>query len=328
MNFRTEVDLPKKETEIRHSDQIMLFGSCFAENIGNLLLTNKFRCDVNPFGILYNPLSVAEAVRRILADKAYEEEELFCSSGRWYSFMHHGAFSGNSCEECMTHINSRLKRASRELPHLDWLMITWGTAWVYTLKETGMIVGNCHKLPDKLFSRRLLGVEEIVQAYAVLLEEVRKVNPAIRVLFTISPIRHIKDGLHGNQISKSTLLLAVHVLQQRFPNCFYFPSYEIMMDELRDYRFYAEDMLHPSPLAITYLWECFADSYFSPQTFQILKEWEVVRKALNHKPFDAQSETYRNFLTQIVLKINRLKEKFPYFDVQKEIEQCQAQLRI
>lgn len=328
MDFRTQVDLPKRETEIRHSDRIMLFGSCFAENIGNLLLTNKFRCDVNPFGILYNPLSVAEAVRRILAGETYQAEELFCSAGRWHSFMHHSVFSAVSQEECVTHINFRLERASAELPHLDWLLITWGTAWVYTLKETGAVVGNCHKQPDRLFSRRLLEVEEIVQAYAVLLEEVRKVNPAVKVMFTVSPIRHIKDGLHGNQISKSTLLLAVHALQQRFGDCFYFPSYEIMMDELRDYRFYADDMLHPSPLAVAYLWECFSASYFSPETFQILKEWEVIRKGLNHKPFDAQSETYRNFLTQIVLKINRLKEKFPYFELQKELEQCQAQLRI
>lgn len=328
MNFRTQVDLPKRETEIRHSDRIMLFGSCFAENIGNLLLTNKFRCDVNPFGILYNPLSVGEAIRRILAGKSYTTEELFCSAGRWHSFMHHGVFSGASPEECTTRINSRLERASAELPHLDWLLITWGTAWVYTLKETGAVVGNCHKQPDGLFSRRLLSVKEVVQTYAVLLEEVKKVNPEVKVMFTVSPIRHIKDGLHGNQISKSALLLAVHALQQQFRHCFYFPSYEIMMDELRDYRFYADDMLHPSAVAVTYLWECFAESYFSRETFQILKEWEVIRKALSHKPFDAQSETYRNFLTQIVLKINRFKEKFPYFDLQKELEQCQAQLRI
>lgn len=328
MNFRTQVELPKKETEIRHSDRIMLFGSCFAENIGNLLLTNKFRCDVNPFGILYNPLSVARAIHQILADKTYTAENLFCSAGRWHSFMHHSAFSEASPEECVTHINSRLERASADLPHLDWLLITWGTAWVYTLKETGEVVGNCHKQPDRLFSRRLLGVEEIVQVYTVLLEEIRKVNPDIKVMFTVSPIRHIKDGLHGNQISKSTLLLAVHALQQRLRNCFYFPSYEIIMDELRDYRFYADDMLHPSILAVSYLWECFAESYFSQETCEILKEWEGIRKALNHKPFDAHSETYRNFLTQIVLKINRLKEKFPYFELQKELEQCQAQLRI
>lgn len=328
MNFRTQVDLPKREPEIRHSDRIMLFGSCFAENIGNLLLTNKFRCDVNPFGVLYNPLSVAEAVRRILAKKTYNREELFGWGGRWHSFMHHGSFSGASPEDCLRRINARLEPASAVLPHLDWLMITWGTAWVYTLKETGTVVGNCHKQPDKIFSRRLLSVEEIVTAYTTLLKALREKNPTLKVLFTVSPIRHIKDGLHGNQISKSTLLLAVHALQQQEEGCYYFPAYEILMDELRDYRFYAEDMLHPSPVAVTYLWECFSASYFGTDTLRIMKELEGIAKALNHKPFDAQSETYRNFLTQIVLKINRLKEKFPYFDLQKELEQCQAQLKI
>lgn len=328
MNFRTQVELPKKETEIRHSDRIMLFGSCFAENIGNLLLTYKLRCDVNPFGVLYNPQSVAGAIRQILINKTYKENDLFYSRGQWHSFMHHTSFSDASFERSLAHINARLQQASADFSHLDWLMITWGTAWVYSLKDTGLVVGNCHKQPDKLFSRKLLTVEEIVSTYSALLQEVRRVNPDLKVLFTVSPIRHIKDGLHGNQISKATLLLAIDALQQQCRECYYFPSYEIMMDELRDYRFYADDMLHPSSLAVAYLWECFTESYFSKETKETMKEWEEIRKALNHKPFNPQSETYRKFLTQIVLKINRIKEKFPYFDLKKELDQCQAQLNI
>lgn len=328
MNFRTHVELPKKETEIRHSDRIMLFGSCFAENIGNLLVTNKFSCDVNPFGILYNPLSVSEATRQILSHRTYETDDLFSARGSWHSFMHHSAFSGSSTEECLSQINSRLNKASTQFSLTNLLIITWGTAWVYSLKETGKVVGNCHKLPDKVFTRRLLSVDEIVKEYHTLINELRKVNPGLKILFTVSPIRHAKDGMHGNQISKSTLLLAINTLQQQWDDCYYFPSYEIMMDELRDYRFYADDMLHPSSLAITYLWECFKDTYFSAETCQIMKEWEEIRKALNHKPFDAKSVAYREFLTQIVLRIERLKEKFPYFDLQKETEQCQTQLNI
>ena len=171
-------------------------------------------------------------------------------------------------------------------------------------------------------------VEEIVTEWECVLVELRKVNPFLKILFTVSPIRHSKDGMHGNQISKSTLLLAVDELCRRWSDCYYFPSYEIMMDELRDYRFYADDMLHPSPVAVSYLWECFTECYFSKETDRIMKEWEDIRKALAHKPFNAQSETYRKFLTQIVLKIERLKEKFPYFDLQKELEQCQARLKI
>ena len=242
--------------------------------------------------------------------------------------MHHGSFSGNSAEECLLRINERLGRAAAELPQTDWLMITWGTAWVYSLKENGKVVGNCHKQPDKLFTRRLLSVEEIVVEYFDLLKMLQELNPNLKVLFTVSPIRHAKDGMHGNQISKSTLLLAIDTLQHHYPMCHYFPSYEIMMDELRDYRFYADDMFHPSPMAVSYIWKCFGDTYFSSQTRQIMKEWEEIRKGLNHKPFDVRSEAYRSFLTQIVLKISRMKEKFPYFDLQKELEQCQAQLKI
>ena len=209
MNFRTQVELPKRETEIRHSDRIMLFGSCFAENIGNLLLANKFRCDVNPFGILYNPLSVVEALWQILSHQTYMEEDLFYAGGCWHSWMHHSVFSASTAVSCLSSINTRLEQASAGLPQLDWLVITWGTAFAYWLKERTMVVGNCHKQPDSLFTRQLLTVEEIVTEWECVLVELRKVNPFLKILFTVSPIRHSKDGMHGNQISKSTLLLAV-----------------------------------------------------------------------------------------------------------------------
>lgn len=326
MNFRTQVELPKKETEIGHSDRIMLFGSCFAENIGNLLLKNKFRCDVNPFGVLYNPLSIAQALHQVWEGKKYGSADLFQAGGQWHSFMHHSTFSHTSSAVCIDQINARLHKAAVELADTDWLMITWGTAWVYALKEDGTIVGNCHKQPDRLFVRRLLSVDEIVAAYLSLLTEIRKVCAQLKVLFTVSPIRHLKDGMHGNQVSKSTLLLAVDALQQSVRDCFYFPSYELMMDELRDYRFYADDMLHPSALAVNYLWQCFSECYFSQKTVDIIKDWGAIQKALEHKPFDETSDAYRCFLTQIVLKIDQLKEKFPYFDLQKELELCQTRL--
>ena len=212
MNFRTQVELPKRETEIRHSDRIMLFGSCFAENIGNLLLANKFRCDVNPFGILYNPLSIVEALWQILSHQTYTEEDLFYAGGCWHSWMHHSVFSASTAASCLSSINTRLEQASAGLPQLDWLVITWGTAFAYWLKERTMVVGNCHKQPDSLFTRQLLTVEEIVTEWECVLVELRKVNPFLKILFTVSPIRHSKDGMHGNQISKSTLLLAADEL--------------------------------------------------------------------------------------------------------------------
>lgn len=182
-------------------------------------------------------------------------------------------------------------------------------------------------MPDRLFSRRLLEVDEITRLYTPLLDRIRQVNPGVRFLFTVSPIRHAKDGMHGNQLSKATLLLAADYLCSRYSDCHYFPSYEIMMDELRDYRFYADDMLHPSPLAVKYIWECFCSSYFTKETETVMKAWEDIRKGIAHRPFDAESEAYHRFLSQILLKIEQLKEKFPYLDVQNEIEICQARLK-
>jgi hypothetical protein len=179
-----------------------------------------------------------------------------------------------------------------------------------------------------MFTRSRLDVKTIVEEWQDVLKKCREINPNLKVLFTVSPIRHAKDGMHGNQLSKATLLLAVDELCRTCPGCFYFPSYEIMMDELRDYRFYADDMLHPSRMAVEYLWECFSKCYFKEQTHVVMKEWAEIRRGLEHKPFDPESEAYRNFLSQIVLKIARIKEKFPYLEVQKELELCECRLKI
>ena len=328
MNFRTQVELPERATEIRHSERMMLFGSCFAENIGNLLEGNKFRCDVNPFGILYNPKSIAMSLRHILQKEAYGETDLFMAHGRWHSWMHHSDFSSPSPEETLAKANSRLAKAKENFVKADWLILTFGTAYVYIHKEKGMVVGNCHKMPERMFTRSRLDVKTIVEEWQDVLKKCREINPNLKVLFTVSPIRHAKDGMHGNQLSKATLLLAVDELCRTCPGCFYFPSYEIMMDELRDYRFYADDMLHPSRMAVEYLWECFSKCYFKEQTHVVMKEWAEIRRGLEHKPFDPESEAYRNFLSQIVLKIARIKEKFPYLEVQKELELCECRLKI
>ena len=328
MNFRTQVELPEKETEIRHSEQIMLFGSCFAENIGNLLKENKFRCDVNPFGVLYNPLSIANALNQILEGKEYEEEDLFFSGGLWHSWMHHSDFSAPSQEEALALVNSRLAKAKENLAKADWLVMTWGTAYVYIHQEMQKVVGNCHKQPDKTFRRLMLNAEAFVEECRGVLKKCREVNSNLKVLFTVSPIRHAKDGMHGNQLSKATLLLAIDEICRTCPDCFYFPSYEIIMDELRDYRFYADDMIHLSSKSVEYIWECFSRCYFSKETQAVMKEWMEIKKAIDHKPFRPDSDAYRAFLSQIVLKIMQMKEKFPYLEVQKEIELCESRLKL
>ena len=327
MDFRTKVELPLGQVSIGHADRMMLWGSCFAENIGKRLTDNKFSCDVNPFGVLYNPLSIAEALYELQEGKPYTAGQLMEHQGTWFSLMHHSAFSSRSQEECLARINRRFQEGSARLRTSDWLLFTWGTARVYQWKEDGRVVGNCHKLPDRCFTRRLLSVEEIVSTYQKLLEVLHGQNPRLKVLFTVSPIRHAKDGMHGNQLNKAVLLLAIEELCTRLPYCHYFPSYEILMDELRDYRFYADDMLHPSQLAVDYMWECFCEVCFDAVTRKIMQDWEKIRKGLEHRPFDVQSDAYQCFLSQILLKIEALKEKFPYLDVQNEIELCQARLK-
>lgn len=324
MEFRTPVEWHGESEEIKYSDHVLLMGSCFAENVGGLLLENKFSCDVNPFGILYNPLSIAKALRQMLDGKVYTMDDLFDSGGQWHSWMHHSSFSSTDADECLNRINSRLEKATSALPRTSWLIMTWGTAFVY--EKDSEVVGNCHKQPDRLFTRRLLDVDTICGEWNDTLREAKQRFPGLKVMLSVSPIRHLKDGLHGNQISKSVLLLAIDRLCRELDFCHYFPSYEIVMDELRDYRFYAEDMLHPSPLAVKYIWECFCSTYMSKDTQRVMKEWADIQKGLAHRPFNPDSDAYRRFLSQIVLKIEELKEKFPYFEVQKELEQCRTLL--
>ena len=328
MNLNTPVEIPSGFIPIHHAQRLLIMGSCFAENIGTLLDENKFQVDINPFGILYNPLSISMALREIIRKRLYEESDLFSYREYWHSPMHHGSFSAATPEEVVRNIRVRLEQAHKELKQLDWLMLTFGTAYVYEQKKTGKVVANCHKLPEKDFVRRRLETDEITEDYIQLLDELISLNPKIKILFTVSPIRHVRDGMHANQLSKSVLLLTIDRLMQRYPQAtFYFPSYEIILDELRDYRFYADDMVHPSSLAVNYLWERFSETFFRPETQALIKECATIRKAIAHKPFHPESEEYKRFLGQIVLKIERLNEKYPYLDFEKETNMCRLALR-
>ncbi|MDR0894276.1 MAG: GSCFA domain-containing protein [Prevotellaceae bacterium] len=330
MQLTTPVAIPVDLPRLSQQDELLLMGSCFATNIGERLVTAKFRCNVNPFGVLYNPASVATALRQIVTGKAYTEEDLFFFGEQWHSPMHHSDFSSDDQAEALRRINGRLHEAHRRMDALDGLLITFGTAYVYERKEVGAeengkkevgknetvrIVGNCHKQSEKLFNRRRLEVDEIVADYASLLSGLTARNLKLKVIFTVSPIRHIRDGLHANQLSKSILLLAIDRLQALFPEqVFYFPAYELLLDELRDYRFYADDMVHPSTQAIRYVWEKFAEACFTDETKEIARECEAIAKALAHTPVQPQSAAYRHFLQQTAMRIERLKAKYPYLD--------------
>ena len=312
ISLNTKVALPTNTPALTHEQRLMLLGSCFAENIGNRLLENGFCCDVNPFGILYNPLSIATALSRIMDGTPYAPQELFCDKGYWHSFMHHSCFSADTAQATLDNINTRLEQAHQEIQSLNWLLMTWGTSYVYSLPESGQIVSNCHKLPERSFDRRRITPEEIVNHYVPLLDQLFAQNEQLHLLLTVSPIRHLRDGMHANQLSKAVLLLAIDRLCELYPQrIVYFPSYEIVLDELRDYRFYADDMIHVSTVGVDYLWERFAETFFSKQTLQIMNEYAAIQKALTHRPFHPESEQYQHFLKQITLKIERFNDKYP-----------------
>ena len=313
MKLYTSVDIAASEKKIRYSDKILLLGSCFADNIGAKFEEHYFQTTINPYGTLYNPASIALSITDSRCPTA--DTRIIHHNGLWHSMMHHGTFSGVDKKEVMARCEQSREQLQGALNEASTIVVTFGTAWVYEMN--GEVVANCHKIPANCFVRRCMTVQEIVDMWQSIVDSM----PTKHWIFTVSPIRHIKDGLHANQVSKAILLQAVDQLGKS-----YFPSYEIMMDELRDYRFYAEDMLHPSPLAVKYIWECFCSTYMSKDTQRVMKEWADIQKGLAHRPFNPDSDAYRRFLSQIVLKIEELKEKFPYFEVQKELEQCRTLL--
>ena len=327
MELYTYIHIPKAPFRFSCTEQMLLLGSCFAENIGTRLAGNKFNVDINPFGTLYNPASIAAALRMLLHPQRFTAGDLFGHEGVYHSFAHHSRFSSTSETECLRNINDRLEGSANGFRKTAYLVVTLGTAYVYRLKSSGEVVANCHKLPEKIFDRSMLTVAEIVSEWKELLLSLWEQNPELKILFTVSPIRHWKDGAHGNQLSKATLLLAVDELQSAYPERIaYFPAYEIMMDELRDYRFYATDMLHPSELAIDYIWQRFTENFLSDETKGILKEWAEIQKAINHRPFQPESEAYKRFISQTLLKMERINEKFPSFDLTKEMEIIKSKL--
>ena len=286
-----------------------MVGSCFVENIGEKLKEDKFNLVVNPFGIVFNPISIAETVLRCVNNDKFTEEELVPVGERWGSFSCHSSLCTRDKKSFVKQINSNLAKTHQQLKQGGVLILTLGTAWVY--ERENKIVANCHKYPQKEFIKRLLSVGEIVYQFDLLIKELQQFSPNIRLIFTVSPVRHWKDGVVENSRSKSTLHLAILKLQEQYSEIDYFPAYEIVMDELRDYRFYKEDMLHPSVVAVDYIYERFSEAYFSDETKQVITEVRKLNKALSHRPFDAGSDLYKKFKENNLKKIEQLKSRFP-----------------
>lgn len=309
--WQTKIEMDNPGFTLDYHTRLMAVGSCFAENIGKRLAEGRFAIDLNPCGIVYNPVSVAHVLERLIDEHLWTEKELIWNDGKWVSFGHHGSFSSADRTECLSKINGRLQQGRACLQRAGLLLITWGTSWVYRYRPDGKIVSNCHKFPAGDFDRFRLSVAEITACYEHLLDQLRQLNPDLKVLFTVSPVRHWKDGAHGNQLSKSVLLLAIEQLMERREQVYYFPAYEIVMDELRDYRFYAEDMLHISEPAVDYIWTRFQETFFSPQTRDALKRVEKINKGLTHRPFDPDGETYRLFREKLRQDWEELKKQYP-----------------
>lgn len=287
-----------------------MMGSCFSENIGNHLHEAKFSVDNNPFGIVYNPLSIKRGLTRLMDGNEYSADELQMNHDIWFSFDHHGKFSAMDINVCLSGINDRFRISAQRIQKANFIFFTFGTAYVYYLKSTGQVVSNCHKVQAKEFDRKRISLEEIVEEYVTLITRLRKINPDVCIIFTVSPVRHWKDGAHENQLSKSLLLLATERICSQLDRTFYFPAYELMMDDLRDYRFYDEDMVHPNSVAVGYIWDKFTGSFMEKETISLMKEVDKIVTARNHRPINAESSHYKIFANQMIGKIKQLQERF------------------
>jgi lysophospholipase L1-like esterase len=316
MQFTTKIPIPKSNHPIDYDSKIISLGSCFAVNIAEKFNYFKFQNSVNPFGILFHPLAINEVVRRAVEEDFFKESELFFHNERWHCFDVHSDMSHSNKGDLLLNLNQRLADLKSQIKAASHLLITYGTAWVYKEKTSQKIVANCHKVPQAQFEKELLSATVIEAAIVDTVNLLLKVNPKLNVVLTVSPVRHLKDGFVQNQQSKANLIIGIHqTIQQLATNSrqptTYFPSYEIMMDELRDYRFYAEDMIHPNQTAVDYIWERFAATSIATESLTIMNEVESIQKALAHRPFHSDAKSHQKFLMQLNQRISQLQEKVP-----------------
>ena len=315
MKLLTEVSLPNYPFALNHQNLVLMMGSCFTENIGRLMERYLFPVIINPFGVTYNPLSVKGGLEALMRKDAYGAGDLNQHNNLWFSFDHYTGFSSPDQDATLQNINHSFTQARETLKQAHTLILTWGTSWVYRYNKTGEVVNNCHKIPAREFTRTRLTTREIIAAYDSLLPELFTFNKHLKVLHTVSPVRHWKDGAHGNQLSKAALLLAGEALQEKFPKqYFYFPSYEIVMDELRDYRFYAENMLHTSDQATRYIWEKFQGALIEERSMEIIVEVEASRKILEHRPMNPEGGADKLSQSRMQEKLKKARNVYPEVD--------------
>ncbi len=317
MKLQTEIPLNPEESQIDYSSKILLLGSCFSENIGSKFDYFKFQNSQNPFGVIFNPVSIEKLIYRAIENETFSEEDIFQHHGIWKCFETHSELSSLDKAEFLKKLNSALLHLREALFSSTHIIFTFGTSWVYRHIESDEIVANCHKLPQRNFTKELLSIETISKSIQNTIEKISTVNPNVSIITTVSPVRHIKDGFAENSLSKAHLLAAIHQLlnqQSKIVNqkYSYFPSFEIMMDELRDYRFYTEDMLHPNKTAIEIIWQKFSKVWISSNTESLQKEIASIQNGLNHKPFSPESGEHLQFLSKLQQKIASLQQEYPH----------------
>ena len=306
MKFRTEIKIKKSSSSITYQDALLFLGSCFSVNIHTKLRTLKFNTRSNPFGITYNPISLANQLHRIMENKEYCTEDLQFHNERWFSFDHHSDFSFTDKIECLTTINTSLETAHQQLKSAKFLFLTLGSSWVYHQNKNNTLVSNCHKLPAKQFTKSLAETSEMVEQLSYSISKIKELNPTIQIVFSISPVRHLADGFFENQVSKGRLFDVIHQLKTNDDSIHYFSAYEIVIDDLRDYRFYNSDLVHPSKEAISYIWEKFTETFISVESNSVIAKVAKVIQASNHRPFNVKSAAHQQFIAKTLIQIKDL----------------------
>jgi len=326
MKFHFEFDIKKLPSPITHHDRILLIGSCFTENIGEKLTKYKFNVLQNPNGILFNPVSVAEALTSYVEGHQITKNDLFELNEGWHSWKHHSRFSSPVAEEAVEKMNHSTKEAQAFLKECSYLMITLGSAWVYTLTEKaanakpGSVAANNHKAPADWFNKRLLTTEEVLRVLDNIIHRLFHFNPDLKIIFTISPVRHLREGVIENNRSKAVLIQAVHHLVDKFEGLYYFPAYELVIDDLRDYRFYAEDLVHPNYFATQYVWEKFIHACMNEKTRALMEDIHSINLARQHKAFNPASQQHKKFLQSSLEKTLEISRQHSYLDFTSELE--------
>lgn len=314
MKLFTPVPIPDCPVPIDYRSHLVLVGSCFTTLMACKLEYFQFQHQSNPFGILYHPLAIENLLTRAIRGRYYTGDEIFFHGEAWHSFEAHSELNRLSGPEMLEALNNALRATKETVGRATHLILTLGSAWVYRHRDSGSIVANCHKLPQKLFSKELLSAEEVCLSLRRLCELVREANSQLQLIFTISPVRHLKDGFTGNQRSKASLVTGLHAYLEQSQNSadgYYFPSYELVLDELRDYRYFDADLVHPNALAADYVWEKFREACIAPEAFDVMEEVDTIRKGLQHKPFNPDSVAHQAFINTLQQKIAYLKQRYP-----------------